>query len=281
MTSWTPVAVNRIDTLFRSLSSQGRKALSAFITAGDPVAWVTPQAMQALVEGGADLIELGIPFSDPESDGPAIQAASQRALSGASPTSLSHVLDMVAEFRTNDGHTPVLLMGYLNSLLAMGIEAFTQRAAQSGVDGLVLVNLPVEEFDEIRPSFEQSDLRIAFLVSPTTSESRARVIASKASGFLYYVSLKGVTGASHLDMTNLARGVKPLRQLTDLPIQIGFGIRTPEAAEQAAPLADGLIVGTAFVNRMAELQDAPGEIPAALQRMASEFRCAIDRACAA
>ena len=273
--------VNRIDSLFSALSAKRRKALSAFITAGDPARWVTPRAMHALVEGGADLIELGIPFSDPESDGPAIQAASQRALSGSSPTSLSHVLDMVAEFRTNDTHSPVLLMGYLNSLLAMGIESFAQRASRSGVDGVILVNLPVEEFDEIKPSFERANLRIAFLVAPTTSEARAELIASRASGFLYYVSLKGVTGASHLDMTDLAQHVKPLRQLTDLPIQIGFGIRTPEAAEQAAPLADGLIVGTAFVNRVAELQDTPNEIPPALRQMAGEFRAAIDRACTA
>ncbi len=274
-------AVNRIDSLFSALSARRRKALSAFITAGDPERWVTPRAMHALVEGGADLIELGVPFSDPESDGPAIQAASQRALSGSSPTSLSHVLDMVVEFRTSDAHTPVLLMGYLNSLLAMGIEPFADSASQSGVDGVVLVNLPVEEFDELRPSFEQANLRISFLVAPTTSERRAKLIASKASGFLYYVSLKGVTGASHLDMADLALHMKPLRQLTELPIQIGFGIRTPEAAEQAAPLADGLIVGTAFVNRMAELQDAPEEIPPALRQMAGEFRAAIDRASAA
>lgn len=270
--------MNRIDTLFRSLSAKGRKALSAFITAGDPDPKVTPQAMHALVEGGADLIELGIPFSDPESDGPAIQAASQRALSGTSPTRLADVLEMVAQFRVQNDRSPVLLMGYLNSLLAMGIESFAQRAAQVGVDGVVLVNLPVEEFDEVKPAFEQANLCIAFLVSPTTSEARARLIASNASGFLYYVSLKGVTGASHLDMADLASRLKPLRELTHLPIQIGFGIRTPEAAEQAAPLADGLIVGTAFVNRMAELERAPEEIPAALRHMASEFRAAVDRA---
>lgn len=275
----TNALVNRIDSLFRSLSAKRRKALSAFITAGDPARWVTPLAMHALVEGGADIIELGIPFSDPESDGPAIQAASQRALSGADPTALSDVLEVVVEFRARDEHTPVLLMGYLNSLLAMGIEPFTQRAAQSGVDGVILVNLPLEEFDEVKPAFETVNLHIAFLVAPTTSQARAALIASEAKGFLYYVSLKGVTGALHLNMTDLALQMKALRKLTDLPIQIGFGIRNPEAAEKAAPLADGLIVGTAFVNRMAELQDRPKEIPPALRQLASEFKAAIDRAC--
>ncbi len=273
------IAVNRIDSLFATLSAKRRKALSAFITAGDPARWVTPLAMHALVEGGADLIELGIPFSDPESDGPAIQAASQRALSGKDPTGLSDVLKIVVEFRAQDQRTPVLLMGYLNSLVAMGIESFTRTAAQSGVDGVILVNLPVEAFEEVKPAFETANLHIAFLVAPTTSQARAELIASKAKGFLYYVSLKGVTGASHLHMADLALHMKPLRELTDLPIQIGFGIRNPEAAEQAAPLADGLIVGTAFVNRMAELHDRPKEIPLALRQMASEFKAAIDRAC--
>lgn len=273
--------MNRIDTRFRLLAAEGRKALSAFITAGDPHRGITPQAMHALVDGGADLIELGIPFSDPESDGPAIQAASQRALSGDSPIRLSDVLEIVIQFRKKDTQTPVLVMGYLNSLLAMGIETFSRRAAQSGIDGAVLVNLPVEASDELKAAFERANLCIAFLVAPTTSEARAKLIASKASGFLYYVSLKGVTGASHLEMDNLASHVKPLRQLTDLPIQIGFGIRTPETAERAAPLADGLIVGTAFVNRMAELQNTPEEIPSALKQMAGEFRAAIDRACGA
>ena len=271
--------MNRIEALFESLLEKQRKALSAFITAGDPDRETTLKAMHALIEGGADLLELGIPFSDPESDGPAIQAASLRALSGPSPTRLTDVLEIAREFRQRDAQTPVVLMGYLNSLLAMGIEAFTKAAAQAGVDGVVMVNLPVEEFEEMRPFFDAANLCAAFLVAPTTTKQRAELIASKARGFLYYVSLKGVTGAANLDMDDLQRNLASLRVVCSLPIQIGFGIRSPEAASQAAPLADGLIVGTNFVILMADLQDAPEKISAALRARASEFRSAIDAAC--
>ncbi len=270
--------VNRIDVLFASLRAANRKAFTAFITAGDPSLEVTPDAMRALVDGGADLLELGIPFSDPESDGADIQAASMRALHSASPTRLVDVLAIAREFRSRDQETPLLLMGYLNSLLAMGVETFARRARQSGVDGLVLVNLPIEEFHEIRLAFEREKLHVVFLVAPTTSSRRAADIARHASGFLYYVSLKGVTGASHLDMEDLAMQTARLRKLTDLPIQIGFGIRTPEVAAAASSYADGLIVGSALVKRMAELEHSPERIPDALRHMASEFRGAIDRA---
>ena len=270
--------MNRIDTLFTRLRANDRKALTAFITAGDPTLEVTPRAMHALVEGGADLVELGIPFSDPESDGPVIQAASMRALSGDHPTSLVDVLAVAEEFRAGDAHTPVVLMGYLNSLLAMGMEAFVKAASASGVDGVVLVNLPIEAFDEYRPIFEREGLHVVFLVAPTTSEARAAKIADRASGFLYYVSLKGVTGAAHLDVARSAAHMAELRRLTDMPIQIGFGIATPDAARQAAPHADGLIVGSALVKRMAELASLPEQIPMALKTMAGEFRAAIDQA---
>ena len=270
---------NRVERLFESLQAQKRKALTTFITAGDPDPTITPKAMHALVQGGADLLELGIPFSDPESDGAAIQAASLRARSGPHPTRLIDVLDMVRSFREQDARTPVVLMGYLNSLLAMGMEQFTREASEAGVDGLVLVNLPVEEFEEIRPLFEAANLCIAFLVAPTTGNERATMIASKASGFLYYVSLRGVTGATHIDMADLDRNLKSLRKVCDLPIQIGFGIRSPQAAIEAAPLADGLIVGTNLVNLMAELVETPSKIPDALRSRAAEFRSAIDQAC--
>ena len=270
--------MSRIDRLFDSLRASGRKAFTAFITAGDPSSEVTPRAMRALVDGGADLIELGIPFSDPEADGAAIQASSMRALEGDAPTRLSDVLAMAREFRARDSTTPLVLMGYLNALLAMGVETFAKAARKSGVDGLVLVNLPIEEFDQYQPLFEREHLSVIFLVAPTTNEARAARIAQKASGFLYYVSLKGVTGASHLDIDDLAAQTARLRTLTDMPIQIGFGIRTPEAARQAAPHADGVIVGSALVTRMAELESAPEDIPTALKQMASEFRAAIDQA---
>jgi len=270
--------VNRIDALFASLRAANRKAFTAFITAGDPSLEVTPGAMRALVDGGADLLELGIPFSDPESDGADIQAASMRALSGASPTRLVDVLAIAREFRSTDQKTPLVLMGYLNALLAMGVETFARHARQSGVDGVVLVNLPIEEFDEIRPAFEREKLHAVFLVAPTTSSQRAANIAEHASGFLYYVSLKGVTGASHLDVEDLAMQTARLRTLTDLPIQIGFGIRSPEVAAEVSSYADGLIVGSALVKRMAELEHSPDKIPHALRQMASEFRSAIDRA---
>ena len=268
----------RIEALFSRLRANHGKALTAFITAGDPNVDVTPRAMHALVEGGADLIELGVPFSDPEADGPAIQAASMRALAGDAPTSLADVLDIARDFREQDSETPVVLMGYLNSLLAFGVEAFVKKARSSGIDGVILVNLPIEAFEHYKAAFEREHLNVVFLVAPTTSEARARAIAGEASGFLYYVSLKGVTGASHLDLDDLAANTSRLRRLTDMPIQIGFGIRTPEAAEQVAPYADGLIVGSAFVTRMAELKDSPAEIAKALRDMARGFRFAIDRA---
>ncbi len=270
--------MNRIDALFHALATEGRKALSAFITAGDPCLETSRAAMHALVEGGTNLLELGIPFSDPESDGATIQAASQRALAHPDPTRLTDVLALVARFRAADDSTPVLLMGYLNSLIAMGMEAFAQQARQAGVDGVILVNLPLEAHDEVLPAFEQAGLHSIFLVAPTTSESRARLIASRAGGFLYYVSIKGVTGASHIDIQDLARHMQPLRRITELPIQIGFGITTPEAARQVAPLADGLIVGSAFVNCMAGLVHTPEDIAPALQQKASAFRAAIDQA---
>jgi len=269
--------VNRIDALFASLRARHRKAFTAFITAGDPSLEVTPHAMRALVAGGADLLELGIPFSDPESDGPDIQAASMRALDKSSPTRLADVMAIARAFRAHNQDTPLVLMGYVNSLLAYGIEAFARDARESGVDGAVLVNLPIEEFHEIRPVFEREQLSAVFLVAPTTSEARAAKIADEASGFLYYVSLKGVTGAAHLDFDDLAAQTMRLRALTDMPIQIGFGIRSPQAAAQAAPYADGLIVGSALVKRMAELERTPEDIPDALQHMAGEFRAAIDR----
>ncbi len=270
--------MNRIDALFASLRARSRKAFTAFITAGDPSLQVTLGAMHALVEGGADILELGIPFSDPESDGADIQAASMRALAGESPTRLVDVLAIAREFRSVNQETPLLLMGYLNSLLAMGVQSFAHHARQSGVDGVVLVNLPIEEFDQMRPIFEREQLSVVFLVTPTTSAQRAAKIADTASGFLYYVSLKGVTGASHLDLNDLARQAVRLRKLTDMPIQIGFGIRTPEAAAHTAPYADGFIVGSALVKRMAALADTPQKIPDAMRQMAGEFRAAIDQA---
>lgn len=272
-------ALNRTERLFESLKAQNRKALTTYITAGDPDPKITPKAMHALVEGGADLVELGIPFSDPESDGPAIQAASLRALSGSRPTRLDDVLQMVHSFRQRDENTPVILMGYLNSLLAMGMETFTREASKAGVDGLVVVNLPIEEFEEMQPLFEAANLCIAFLVSPTTCLARAAMIASKARGFLYYVSLKGVTGAGNIDMDDLQRNLTSLREVCDLPIQIGFGIGSPQAAYDAAPLADGVIIGTNLVNLIAELLETPDDIPAALRDRAAQFRSAIDRAC--
>ena len=269
---------NRIEARFEALQLRKRKAFTAFITAGDPDRETTRRAMHALVEGGADLIELGIPFSDPESDGPTIQAASQRALSGPSPTRLRDVLEIARGFRRRDTATPLVLMGYLNSLLAMGIEAFTKAAPQAGVDGVVLVNLPVEAFEDVEQLFTAANLCVAFLVAPTTAKARMERIAANARGFLYYVSLKGVTGAAHLDFADLSRSVTLLRSLCTLPIQVGFGIHSPEVASRVAPLADGLIVGSDLVAIMADLRATPEKIPAALRIRAGEFRSAIDAA---
>lgn len=267
--------MNRIERRLSDLRSAGRKALVTFITGGDPGRSTTVPAMHALVAGGADVIEVGVPFSDPEAEGPAVQRSSERALHAG--TRLLDVLDIVREFRERDAQTPVLLMGYLNSVERMGYRTFVDRAAAAGVDGLIIVNLPPEESAELRPLMRERDLDLIFLIAPTTTPARIGVIASKASGFIYYVALKGVTGANHLQTDGIAPQIERIRAHTDRPVMIGFGIKDGSTARLVAPLADGVVVGSSLVTTMERLQRQPELIPAALNEQVREIRTAIDR----
>jgi tryptophan synthase alpha chain len=266
---------NRIDQRFAELKAQGRTALIPYITAGDPAPAHTVDFMHACVEAGADVIELGVPFSDPMADGPVIQKACERAL--VHGTRLQHVLEMVAEFRQRDSETPVVLMGYLNPIERMGYDVFTREAQASGVDGVLVVDMPPEEAGDNAALFAEHGLQSIFLLAPTTSEARARAICEHGEGYLYYVSLKGVTGAATLDADAVGEQLSKLRRVTDLPLCVGFGIRDGATAAAIGRVADGVIVGSALVGRIAERADDPASIPAALKSILGEMREALDR----
>ena len=266
--------MSRLDTRLADVRRTGRKALVTFITAGDPQVEVTVPALHALVEGGADVLELGIPFSDPEAEGPVIQAASERGL--ARGMTLRGVIDLVTSFRQRDAQTPVVLMGYLNSILAMGCETFAKAAAEAGVDGLIMVNLPPEECAELKSALDHFGIRLIFLVAPTTTEGRARMILDHASGFVYYVSLKGTTGSASLDPQAVGEKIRWLRGLTDLPLLVGFGIRDGRGARDASAHSDGVVVGSALVTTMAERADDPASIPDALRAQVQAIRNGMD-----
>jgi tryptophan synthase alpha chain len=220
--------MNRIDAVFAALRQRGGKALIPFITAGDPHPDHTVALMHALVRGGADIIELGVPFSDPMADGPVIQLACERAL--VHGTSLWNCVAMVAEFRKTDTTTPVVLMGYLNPIEARGLELFASRAREAGVDGVLVVDLSIEEAPELAPRFKAEGLDLIFLLAPTSPDERIAEIAEQASGYLYYVSLKGVTGAATLDIGSVGEKLAAIRRHTSLPLAVGFGIRDAETA---------------------------------------------------
>lgn len=266
--------MSRIPQCFTTLRGQGKTALIPFITAGDPRPPVTVPLMHAMVAAGADLIELGVPFSDPMADGPVIQRASERAL--AHRVSLSDVLDMVREFRAQDTRTPVVLMGYLNPIEVLGYERFAARAGEVGVDGVLVVDAPPEESRELVECLRQARLDLVYLLAPTSTEARVAKIAQVASGFVYYVSIKGVTGAGHLDVDQVAAKLTPIRRITGLPIGVGFGIRDAESAARIAQVADAVVVGSAIVERMETLADAPQDIPDAVGAFLRDLRAAID-----
>ncbi|MGM8850437.1 tryptophan synthase subunit alpha [Salinicola halophyticus] len=266
---------NRIDRRFAALKAQGRTALIPYITAGDPAPAHTVDFMHACVEAGADVIELGVPFSDPMADGPVIQKACERALKHG--TRLQHVLEMVAEFRQRDDDTPVVLMGYLNPIERMGYDVFTRQAQASGVDGVLVVDMPPEEAGDNAALFAEHGLQSIFLLAPTTSDARAKAICEHGEGYLYYVSLKGVTGAATLDADAVGAQLSKLRRVTELPLCVGFGIRDGATAAAIGRVADGVIVGSALVGRIAERADDPASIPAALKSILGEMREALDR----
>ncbi len=266
--------MSRISAVLGALRKEGRSALVPFITVGDPNLDATVPALNALVCGGADLVELGIPFSDPEADGPAIQAASERAL--AAGATLSAVLECVGEFRRGNDHTPVILMGYLNCILAMGQDEFVARAAAVGVDGLIMVNLPPEDAVSLRQALDRVGIDLVLLAAPTTSDERLRLISQTARGFIYLVALKGITGADHINVESVGREVGRLRQCVELPILVGFGIKDGATAKAVARYADGVVIGAALVSRMGALCDAPRDIPDALLNILQDIRRALD-----
>ncbi|MBK1727225.1 tryptophan synthase subunit alpha [Halorhodospira neutriphila] len=248
--------MSRIAERFRSCRAAGRTALVPYITGGDPAPGRTVELMHALVAGGADILELGVPFSDPMADGPVIQAACGRAL--AAGTTPEQLLEAVRRFRADDPGTPVILMGYANSLEAAGYRAFVERAAAAGVDGLLTVDLPPEEAGELAPAAAEHGVDLIYLVAPNTSAARLERVCAGASGFIYAVALKGVTGAGSLDAGAVAGQVAAIREATDLPIAVGFGVRDPESAATLAPVADAVVVGSALVRLIGEHGDAPG-----------------------
>jgi tryptophan synthase alpha chain len=240
--------MSRIQAAFQRLSAQGRKALIPFITAGDPEAALTVPLMHALVEAGADVIELGVPFSDPMADGPTIQRASERAL--AKGMTLRKVLELVADFRSLNAETPVVLMGYANPIEAMGQQAFATAAAAAGVDGVLVVDYPPEESVEFGRLLKGAGIDPIFLLAPTSTDARIGQVAEVASGYVYYVSLAGVTGAGHLNTDAVAARLPAIRQRTGLPVGVGFGIRDAATAARIAGFADAVVVGSRIIEEI-------------------------------
>lgn len=267
--------MSRIEATFSALRARRRKALIPFVTAGDPHPDVTVPLMHALVDAGADIIELGVPFSDPMADGPVIQRASERAL--LHHMSLRQVLEMVRQFRLQDVRTPVVLMGYLNPIEGMGYAHFAQSAEAAGVDGILTVDMPPEEAGDLVKALRERGLDPIFLVAPTSSAARMNRIAEAGSGFIYYVSLKGVTGAAHLEVASVAEKLTELRRLTRLPIGVGFGIRDADSAARVARIADAVIVGSTLVRKIESLSGKIDRIPAELGWMVSDMRRAMDQ----
>ena len=240
--------MNRIDQRFQALKSAGKVALVPYVTAGHPDPGFTVDILHAAVSAGADLLELGMPFSDVMADGPVVQNACARALEHG--TGLDQVLSMVRQFRQDDSDTPLILMGYSNPIERRGSERFAADAAEAGVDGLLVVDCPADEAGQLRGQLAEHDLHQIFLVAPTTTESRLERTAELAGGFVYHVSIKGVTGAATLDVDTLAPMLERIRNRMNLPIAVGFGIREPAQAAAVARLADAVVIGSALVERL-------------------------------
>jgi len=264
--------MSRISTTFNSLQKQGRKALIPFFTAGDPEPALAVPIMHALVKGGADVIEIGVPFSDPMADGPVIQRSSERALKHG--VSLKDVLGFVAEFRKLDATTPVVLFGYANPIESMGVERFADNARSAGADGVLVVDYPPEEARGLGALLDARGLDIIFLLSPTTTDTRLKQVAALGRGYLYYVSLKGVTGAANLDLADVAERLKRVRQFVNLPVGVGFGIRDAATARAIAGLSDAVVIGSALIE---EMEQAPRDaVPPRVERFLAPIREAID-----
>jgi tryptophan synthase alpha chain len=266
--------MGRIEEKFAALKKADRKAFVAYLTAGDPEIETTAKLIPALEAAGVDIVEIGVPFSDPTADGPAIPAASQRALKRGA--TLAKILAMIAGLRRTSS-IPIVLFGYYNPILSYGPERFAADAAASGVDGILVVDLPPEEAGELRRFTDPAGLAFITLIAPTTDPSRARKILRGATGFVYYISITGVTGTAVPRPDEVRRDVERLREMTALPLAVGFGISTPDQAAEIAPLADGIVVGSALVHLIGE-KGADGNLIAAAASYAAAIRRAIDDA---
>jgi len=271
--------MNRIDTTFEHQRAAGRTVLIPYVTAGDPSLAATSRIVDALVDAGADIVEIGVPFSDPMADGPVIQRASERAL--AQGVGLPDVLDLVAALRRRNATTPIVLMGYANPVEAMGVPAFVDRARDAGVDGVIVVDYPPEEASEFAALLRTRDIAPIFLIAPTTPAARIERIAALAAGYVYYVSLKGVTGAGHLDTQDVARKVDEIRRHVALPVGVGFGIRDAESARAIAAHADAVVIGSRIIAEIehgtpADAASRAGAFLAGIRRAldAKEAECA-------
>lgn len=240
--------MSRIAEKFEFLSSSGRKALIPFVTAGDPNLDMTLDIMHTLVSAGSDIIELGVPFSDPMADGPTIQRSSERAL--ARGTGLNDVLNVVSKFRNSDQSTPIVLMGYANPIEAMGVQIFAEKAQKAGVDGVLVVDYPPEEGDKLLSALQEKSIDAIYLLAPTTTDQRIQAVSKCASGYVYYVSLKGVTGAAHLDLSAIAEKIPSIKKHVKIPVGVGFGIRDGETARAVADLSDAVVIGSRLVEEI-------------------------------
>ena len=264
--------MSRLATRFAQLKSQQRKALVSYVMAGDPQPHVTVPLLHQMVEAGVDVLELGLPFSDPMADGPVIALAAERAL--VAGTNTLDALNMVKEFRKTDTTTPVVLMGYLNPVEVIGYEKFVSIANDSGVDGVLLVDLPPEEAQEFDEVLKKYDMNQIFLLAPTSTDERIQHVVKQASGFIYYVSLKGVTGAASLDTAEVAARIQKIKTFTDIPVGVGFGISDAASAKAVGAVADAVIVGSAFVKPFASL--APEQAVEQAVNKVKELRAALD-----
>ncbi|WP_301100960.1 tryptophan synthase subunit alpha [Propionivibrio sp.] len=269
--------MSKIQATFERLRTQGRKALIPFITAGDPDPALTVTLMHTMVEAGADIIELGVPFSDPMADGPTIQRASERALQKG--VSLRQVLTMVANFRADDNQTPVVLMGYANPIEAMGVDDFATTAFAAGVDGVLVVDYPPEESIEFACAMRANALDPIFLLAPTSTPERISQVAALASGYVYYVSLKGVTGSAQLDVAAVAARIPEIQAQTGIPVGVGFGIRDAVTAGSVARIADAVVVGSRIIEEIE--QSDKDSVCARVRALVATLRCGIDDASAA
>lgn len=266
--------MSRLAATFEALSKSGRKALVPFITAGDPKPDFTLPMMHAMVEAGVDVIELGVPFSDPMADGPVIQRASERALEHK--MSLRRTLAIATEFRKTNQHTPVVLMGYVNPIEAMGYEDFANAAQRAEIDGVLTVDLPPEEAEECAALLKARDIDPIFLLAPNSGDERIKKMDAVGSGYLYYVSLKGVTGAGHLNTADVETKLEQIRASTSLPVAIGFGVKDAQTAKIVAGLGDGVVIGSALISKIEANPDDPERAKKEIVELLVAMRKAMD-----